>query len=111
MSDDRPLVVFVSDIHLTDALASAAVPKRAVFERFWTRIQAARGARPARLCFVGDLFDIVRSPRWFQGSSRPHHDPGPEVVAVVEAIVDRDFEWWNGALVSRTDGGALTPGA
>jgi UDP-2,3-diacylglucosamine pyrophosphatase LpxH len=96
-SGDRPMVIFVSDIHLTDTLHGASIPRKDAFERFWVRIQAARGARPAHLCFVGDLFDIVRSPSWFESAYRPYSDPDPNVVALVERIVadiverERDF--------------------
>lgn len=83
------MLILVSDIHLTDALHTTAVSKAATFERFWTRIQAARGARPAKLCFVGDLFDIVRSPSWLDTRHRPYHDPSDEVLAIVGRIVDR----------------------
>ncbi|MEZ4335903.1 MAG: hypothetical protein R3B82_04685 [Sandaracinaceae bacterium] len=89
---ERPLVVFVSDIHLTDELHGSAVPKAAAFERFWVRIQGARGQRPAILAFVGDVFDLVRSPRWFEGPHRPYHDPSPEMAGVIEAIVDATLE-------------------
>ena len=82
------MAIFVSDIHLTDALHGSSVPRAETFERFWVRIQASRGQRPAHLCFVGDLFDIVRSPRWLDGAYRPYHDPNDGVVGVVEAIVD-----------------------
>ena len=85
---DRSMLVFVSDIHLTDALHNAAIPRVDTFERFWTRIRAARGDRPAQMCFVGDLFDIVRSPSWFQSDLRPYDEPSPALVARVEAIVD-----------------------
>jgi len=88
MASDRPMLVCVSDVHLTDALHGSAISKADVFERFWVRIQAARGARPALLCFVGDLFDIVRSPTWLAGSSRPYHEPNADTLAVVERIVD-----------------------
>src|SRR5688572_22564577 len=88
MGTERPMLVFVSDVHLTDALHGSAMSKADVFERFWVRIQAARGARPAELCFVGDLFDIVRSPTWLETNARPYHDPNPDTVAVVERIVD-----------------------
>jgi UDP-2,3-diacylglucosamine pyrophosphatase LpxH len=86
---DRPLLIFISDIHLTDRLHGAAVDKADQFERFWTRIQAARGKRPAELCIVGDLFDLVRSPSWFEGRHRPYHGASNlGVVGRVEAIVD-----------------------
>src|SRR5262245_2113747 len=90
---DRPLLVFVSDIHLTDSLHGGVADKSAQFERFWTRIQAARGARPAELCFVGDVFDLVRSPSWFDGRQRPYHGlDNVGVVKTVERIVTATIE-------------------
>src|SRR5690242_15064242 len=95
---DRPMLIFVSDIHLTDSLHNSSVPRKEAFERFWTRIQAARGKRPAHLCFVGDLFDIVRSPTWLTSSVRPYHDPGQEVsdrvCAIVESVLQREAEFF-----------------
>lgn len=86
---ERPLLIFVSDIHLTDRLHGNAVSKADQFHRFWTRIQAARGSRPAELCIVGDLFDLVRSPSWFEGRARPYHGASANaVVKNVEKIVD-----------------------
>jgi len=108
---DRPMVIFVSDLHLTDALAGTAISKAQTFERFWIRIAAARGARPAHLCFVGDLFDIVRSPKWLDGAYRPYHDPSPQVVAVIDRIVEdiliREAEFFT-AVRSRVQSGELT---
>src|SRR5262245_40426793 len=87
MTPERPMLIFVSDVHLTDTLHGSVISKSDVFERFWLRIQAARGARPAELCFVGDLFDIVRSPTWLETACRPYHDPNPDTLAVVDRIV------------------------
>ncbi len=84
----RHLLVFVSDLHLTESLKGPRVAKVDMLQRFWSRIDAARGAEPAEICFVGDLFDIVRSPRWLEGSRRPYHEPSPASVKVVEEIVD-----------------------
>jgi UDP-2,3-diacylglucosamine pyrophosphatase LpxH len=107
---DRPLLVVVSDIHLTDVLRGAAVPRAEAFDRFWSRIQAARGARPAILCFAGDLFDLVRSPRWMEGSARPYGDPDPRLVATVEAIaraiLARESKFFD-AIRKRVEEGAL----
>ncbi|HEY5925918.1 MAG TPA: metallophosphoesterase [Kofleriaceae bacterium] len=86
---ERPLLIFVSDIHLTDRLHGNAVSKAEQFARFWERIQAVRGNRPAELCVVGDLFDLVRSPSWFDGRHRPYHGASTNgVVKNVEQIVD-----------------------
>ncbi len=85
---NRSMLIFVSDLHLTDSLHGNAVSKEQQFERFWTRIRAARGARPAELCFVGDVFDLVRSPSWFASRHRPYHGASNNgVIATVERIV------------------------
>ncbi|MBA3452913.1 MAG: metallophosphoesterase [Deltaproteobacteria bacterium] len=90
---ERPLLIFVSDIHLTDRLHGNAVSKADQFNRFWERIQVARGKRPAELCIVGDLFDLVRSPSWFEGRHRPYHGASTNgVVKNVEKIVDETIK-------------------
>ncbi|MBA3394240.1 MAG: hypothetical protein H0T89_16450 [Deltaproteobacteria bacterium] len=89
MGGERPLLIFVSDIHLTDRLHGNAVSKADQFARFWQRIAVARGKRPAELCIVGDLFDLVRSPSWFEGRNRPYHGASTNgVVRNVEKIVE-----------------------
>ncbi len=105
------MLIFVSDIHLTDTLHGGAIPKHEIFERFWTRIQAARGHRPAHLCFVGDLFDLVRSASWFEGTSRPYHEATRSVTDVVERVVSgtlaREAPFFE-AIRRRVEGGELT---
>ena len=86
------MLIFVSDIHLTDVLHGSSVPRDVMFKRFWIRIQAARGERPAHLCFAGDLFDLVRSPTWLDSAYRAYHDPNKQVVGVVDQIVDAILE-------------------
>ncbi|MFT3694546.1 MAG: metallophosphoesterase [Kofleriaceae bacterium] len=93
MVRERPLLIFVSDIHLTDSLHGNAVSKADQLARFWDRIQVVRGKRPAELCVVGDLFDLVRSPSWFDGRARPYHGATQNAVQkTVEAIVDAVLE-------------------
>jgi UDP-2,3-diacylglucosamine pyrophosphatase LpxH len=84
----RGMLVFVSDIHLTDSLKGPAVTRAEQFRRFWTRIAGAQGDTPATMVFVGDLFDLVRSPRWLQGDTRPYHEPSRAQAKVVGRIVD-----------------------
>ena len=86
------MLIFVSDIHLTDALHGTTISKAQTFERFWQRIQVSRGQRHAELCFVGDLFDIVRSPRWFTGQLRPYHEPNNAVIETIETIVSETLK-------------------
>jgi UDP-2,3-diacylglucosamine pyrophosphatase LpxH len=88
----RHLLVFVSDLHLTDQLKGPRVSRADMLKRFWTRIEGARGAEPAEIVFVGDLFDIVRSPRWLEGKRRPYQEPSPATLGVVEDIVDATLE-------------------
>jgi len=107
---DRPMLICVSDIHLTDALQGAHISRADTFERFWIRISAARGERPAELCFVGDLFDLVRSPRWLDGAFRPYHEPDANVRAVVTEIVRSIIEREQGffdAIRERVQEGSL----
>jgi UDP-2,3-diacylglucosamine pyrophosphatase LpxH len=108
---ERPLLVFISDIHLTDKLHGGVADKAAQLERFWTRIQAARGHRPAELCFVGDVFDLVRSPTWFEGRQRPYHGKdnvgvGKTVERIVEATVAREAGFFAG-IRKRVESGEL----
>lgn len=105
------MLIFVSDVHLTDALHGQAVSKADLFERFWARVSASRGERPAELCFVGDLFDLVRSPQWFLGSARPYHEPGEDVAGqvdrIVEATIEREAPFFD-AIRRRVEEGALS---
>lgn len=112
MRAERPLLIFVSDIHLTDVLHGNAVSKGDQLARFWERIQAVRGKRPAELCVVGDLFDLVRSPSWFAGRHRPYHGRHTNgVVKNVEQIVDATIRREQGffdALKAKIASGELT---
>ncbi len=104
------MLIFVSDIHLTDALHGTAISKADQFERFWKRIRESRGQRPAQLCFVGDLFDLVRSPSWFDGKARPYQDPRGDVsrcvVGIVSRTIEREAEFF-AALRKRVEAGEL----
>jgi UDP-2,3-diacylglucosamine pyrophosphatase LpxH len=107
---ERELLIFVSDIHLTDELHGSAVSRADQFERFWIRIQAARGTRKANLCFVGDLFDLVRSPSWLETRRRPYHEVDTamrgHVEAIVERILLREKKFFDG-IRTRVEEGAL----
>lgn len=108
---ERPLLIFVSDIHLTDRLHGNAVSKADQFNRFWERIQIARGTRPAELCIVGDLFDLVRSPSWFEGRHRPYHGASNNAVVrnvekIVEETIRREADFF-AAIRSKVETGQL----
>ena len=104
------MLILVSDIHLTDELHGSAVSRGDQFDRFWVRIQASRGKRPANLCFVGDLFDLVRSPSWLATPRRPYHEVDSAMRSHVEGIVDRILERekkFFSAIRKRVEQGAL----
>lgn len=111
MMSERPMLIFVSDLHLTDALHGTAISKKDVFDRFWMRIAAARGAMAAHLVFVGDLFDLVRSPTWLRTKHRPYHIANKGVVEVVDQIVATILEREKGftdAIRTQVQSGNLT---
>jgi len=83
----RPLLVFISDIHLTDELGAPSIPWETTFGRFWQRIEGARGDQPAELCIVGDFIDIVRSVHWLKGPHRPYHEPEGKMLDAIDEIV------------------------
>jgi UDP-2,3-diacylglucosamine pyrophosphatase LpxH len=89
---DRGMLIFISDIHLTDDLKGPAVSRVQQFERFFVRIAGAKGDTPATLVFVGDLFDLVRSPKWFEGEHRPYDEASKRQARVVEKIVTSILE-------------------
>ncbi len=89
---ERHLLVFISDLHLTDSLKGPQITRAQQLERFWSRIDVARGEHAAEIVFVGDLFDIVRSRRWLETKRRPYQAPNPASVRVVEQIVEATIE-------------------
>ncbi len=80
------MLIFISDLHLRPGAVSH-LPKHEQFARFWERIQRSPHEGPARLAFVGDLFDLVRSPLWLAGGLRSYHEPSPELAAEVNSQV------------------------
>src|SRR5262249_14199717 len=76
----------------TDSLKHPSVPLDETLRRFAARIESVRGDAPAELVFVGDLFDLVRSPRWLEGTERPYRDPSAAQPAIVETIVSATLD-------------------
>lgn len=81
------MLLFISDLHLRPG-APSPMSRAAQFHRLWERVEAGRPGAPVRLCLVGDIFDLVRAPQWLASRVRPYHEPSPELVAQVKAIVD-----------------------
>ena len=63
------MIIVVSDLHLMDGSAGAHYVDAGVFRSTFTDLAAhAReaGARDLKLVFLGDLFDVIRTERWFE---------------------------------------------
>jgi UDP-2,3-diacylglucosamine pyrophosphatase LpxH len=88
------MLILVSDLHLTDGHATPHVPRAALFDRFWERIDRTRKGGPVEIAFIGDLFDVVRSPKWLQTSLRPYHADSTEqrdlTASIVDSIISRE---------------------
>jgi UDP-2,3-diacylglucosamine pyrophosphatase LpxH len=92
------LLVFISDIHLTDGTSGATINAGA-FDLFVDQVAdlaRKRRASEVRLVILGDGLDIIRSSRWLDapGDARPWRPAGPGQEAVVldilQAIIERN---------------------
>lgn len=118
LSEVRPMLVIISDLHLTDGTTGTTIGA-AAFEDFRDRLNelafdASRRAgghyEPVSaldLVLLGDVFDVVRSTRWnaggadddsaadqFQGSVRPWDDwKEPRFAAKIERITNKILEF------------------
>jgi UDP-2,3-diacylglucosamine pyrophosphatase LpxH len=80
------VLVFISDIHLR-AGGRTNVPRVEQLKRFWSRIEGARRSDKVTIAFVGDTFDLVRDPTWFETEHRPYHPMTPALQKQVETLV------------------------
>lgn len=85
------MLVFISDLHLRPG-APSPVSRAAQVHRLWERIELGRPGAPVRLCLLGDVFDLVRSPHWLTSPVRPYAEPSPELAAEVKAVVEATVE-------------------
>jgi UDP-2,3-diacylglucosamine pyrophosphatase LpxH len=103
------LLILVSDLHLTDGCVVPHVSRAAQFERFWERIERTRQGQPVEIAFIGDLFDVVRSPQWHSGAHRPYHAPSPGLDAatasIARSIIAREQPFFD-AIRKRVEAGA-----
>ena len=102
------MLVIISDLHLTDGLSGETIRKNAfltlrqriknlAYEASW-RAGGTWTYRPIEemhILLLGDILDVIRSPRWLaEGSTvRPWSDPqSPEFIAKVKEINDGILE-------------------
>lgn len=103
------MLIFLSDLHLRPGAASR-ISRAGQFARFWKRVEGIPRDTPARLCFVGDLFDLVRAPDWLAMRVKPYHPPSAELSAAVLSLVERTIaaeQPFLDAIRARADEGAL----
>jgi len=102
------VLIFVSDLHLRPG-ARAHLGRAEQFARFWERIDRRRYGQAAKLCLVGDVFDLVRANDWQNGALRPYHDPSglePPVVDLVTRTIAAEQDFF-AAVRSKVEQGAL----
>jgi UDP-2,3-diacylglucosamine pyrophosphatase LpxH len=93
------MLVILSDLHLNDG-STAAPLDPAVLDIFTERLRdlafraswrADGSYRPVEcidLVLLGDVLDVVRSPRWLQSELRPWNVDQPQFVDIVGSAVD-----------------------
>jgi UDP-2,3-diacylglucosamine pyrophosphatase LpxH len=107
------VIIVISDLHLMDGSAGAQYVESGVFRSTFTDLAAhAReaNARDIKLVFLGDLFDVIRSERWFEFGldERPWGDKPTEeaAAAILDGVIAENaetFELLSGSLVDQFD--------
>lgn len=107
------MIIVISDLHLMDGSAGAHHVEAGVFRTTFTDLAAhAReaGARDVKLVFLGDVFDLIRTERWFEyglderpwGSS-PSEEAATTIMESVAAENAETFEMLSGSLAEHFD--------
>lgn len=92
------MLVFVSDIHLTDGTSGETI-KSGAFEKFTKYLKdmaETADAKDIEVVFLGDILDVIRSDYWLNTSIRPWSEQsdidlnnGTSLKMCAEAIVSR----------------------
>lgn len=85
------MLVFVSDLHLTDESFPPAIPVPRLTDAVTVLFEQAkaRGIKRAQLVLLGDIFEIIKSPKWLADDLRPWDSPATGAHRDrVEAIFD-----------------------
>lgn len=107
------MIIVISDLHLMDGSAGAHHVDAGVFRSTFTDLAAhAREAqaRDLKLVFLGDVFDLIRSERWFEFSlderpwgATPSEEAAASIMNAVAAENAETFEILSGSLVDQFD--------
>ncbi|MBI1920912.1 MAG: hypothetical protein HYS23_07495 [Geobacter sp.] len=85
------MLVFLSDIHLTDGTSGETI-KSTAFRIFAESVKKLAGTvdplREIRIVLLGDIFDVIRSTRWLDANVRPWNDANVNQQQVVSEIVN-----------------------
>ncbi len=67
------MLLFISDIHLTDGTSGETI-KSGAFKKFVLTLEDmadAAGAKEIKMVLLGDIFDVIRSNYWLRSDIRP----------------------------------------
>ena len=107
------MIIVISDLHLMDGSAGAHHVDAGVFRSTFTDLAAhAREARARdiKIVFLGDVFDLIRSERWFgyglderPWGKEPSEEAATAIMDAVAAENAETFEILSGSLVDQFD--------
>lgn len=84
------MLIFISDLHLTDGTSGQTI-KPTAFRIFAESLEnLAKTVNPLheiKIVLLGDIFDLIRSAKWLEGSVRPWDAPGDAQMRKVEEIL------------------------
>jgi UDP-2,3-diacylglucosamine pyrophosphatase LpxH len=82
--------VFISDVHLTDGTSGTTISANAfklLYDNLAKLLKDVGDATELKIVLLGDIFDVIRSTKWLEGSIRPWDDADDRQKAVVANIV------------------------
>jgi UDP-2,3-diacylglucosamine pyrophosphatase LpxH len=85
------MIVFLSDLHLTDELSSSTIDLPRLFEVLGDSFRRAAdsGAKDLHLVLLGDIFEMLKSKIWLESNLRPWEAATSAHVAAVAEIFSR----------------------
>ena len=103
------MLIFVSDIHLTDDLRRASIQTDALLSA--VRSAMKRSVEKPTLILLGDIFELLRSDLWIQDDLRPWLTPDDRLIETTRRITARiihaNSEFFEGMRDLAQDGASL----
>jgi len=96
------MLVFISDLHFLDETTGKHNLPKSAFEKFLSSVEIhaekAKKVKKLKIVFLGDIFDLLRSEKWFEEKEedRPWGDKTPKMenraYSILENIIDKNKE-------------------